>query len=144
MTVFWMKNHLVSDSNCNTVNYSPPKKLQGTTNNVGLTISINNRVIGFDKIYSLELLILYPSFLQMYSFVVVCIVRSTCGDPCMCNHTMVWENLKALEFLDQTQLKLKLHLQNMCRGINKNWIENWLSLDVVMAIKSLLISQKNT
>ena len=93
------------------------------TNNVGLTFSVNNRVLGFDKIYSLKLLNLNPSFPQMYSFVVVCIVRSTCGDTCVCSHTMVWEKLKALEFQDQTQLKLKLHLQNLWQSINKIWLK---------------------
>jgi hypothetical protein len=32
-----MKNHLVSDSNCNVVIYNPPKDLQGMTKDVGFT-----------------------------------------------------------------------------------------------------------
>ena len=44
-----MKNHLVSDSFCIAVNLCPPKYLQGTTNNVGLTIS------GRDTLYGLQL-----------------------------------------------------------------------------------------
>ena len=40
MIGIWMKNHLVSDSNCKTSTYNSPKKLQGMTNNIGLTISV--------------------------------------------------------------------------------------------------------
>ena len=37
----WMKNHLVSDNNCNTINlYPPSQKLQGMTNNVGLIFGV--------------------------------------------------------------------------------------------------------
>ena len=34
-----MKNHMVSDSICNTLIYNTPQKLQGMTNNIGLTFS---------------------------------------------------------------------------------------------------------
>jgi hypothetical protein len=37
MIVIWMKNHLVSDSYCNTVNLESPKISQGLINNIGLT-----------------------------------------------------------------------------------------------------------
>ena len=43
-----MKDHLVSDNNCNTVNLSSPKKnLQGITTNVGLTISVGDTTLRF-------------------------------------------------------------------------------------------------
>ena len=41
----WMKNHLVSGSNCNTVNVETPHKLQGVTNNVGLTFSVGDTIL---------------------------------------------------------------------------------------------------
>ena len=49
MIEIWKKNHLVSDSFCNTVNLqSPPnKKLQGMTNNVGLTFSVGDTIPRF-------------------------------------------------------------------------------------------------
>ena len=41
MIEIWMQNQLIIDSNCNTVNlYS--KKLQGMTNNIGLTFSVSD------------------------------------------------------------------------------------------------------
>ena len=45
MTEIWMKNHLVSDSNCNI--YNLPKILQGMTNNVGLTFSVDDTIPRF-------------------------------------------------------------------------------------------------
>ena len=43
MIVIWMKNGLVSDSNCDTINLqSPPPKLQGTSNNVGLAFGVGD------------------------------------------------------------------------------------------------------
>ena len=42
MIEMWMKSHLVSDSNCNTINLYPPKNLQKLTNNVGLIFSVTN------------------------------------------------------------------------------------------------------
>ena len=39
----WMEIHSVSDSYCSTVNLQlPPKKLQGMSNNVGVTFSVGN------------------------------------------------------------------------------------------------------
>jgi hypothetical protein len=35
-----MKNHLVSDSNCNVVNLQSPKRLQGMTNHIAFTFSV--------------------------------------------------------------------------------------------------------
>ena len=40
MIEFWIKNHLLSDSKYNTINLQSPKKLQGMTNNAGLTFSV--------------------------------------------------------------------------------------------------------
>ena len=43
----WMKNHLVSDGNCNTVNLDPPPnflKKRGMTNNVGLAFIVGDIV----------------------------------------------------------------------------------------------------
>ena len=41
MIEIWMQNQLIIDSNCNTANlYS--KKLQGMTNNIGLTFSVSD------------------------------------------------------------------------------------------------------
>ena len=40
MIEIWMRKHLVSDSNCNTINLEFPKNLQGRTKNVGLTFSV--------------------------------------------------------------------------------------------------------
>jgi hypothetical protein len=37
-----MKNHSVSDSNCNTINLNPLKILQEMTNNVGLAFSVGD------------------------------------------------------------------------------------------------------
>ena len=42
-----MKNHLVSDSDCNTVIYNPPKNLQGKAKNVGLTFSVGGTIPRF-------------------------------------------------------------------------------------------------
>ena len=42
MIEIWIKNHLVSGSDCNTVNLESPKNLQGMTNNVGLTLSVGD------------------------------------------------------------------------------------------------------
>jgi hypothetical protein len=39
-----MRNHLVSDNDCNTINLLSPKKLQGMTNNVGLTFSVGDTI----------------------------------------------------------------------------------------------------
>ena len=47
MIEIWMKNHLVSDSNCNTVNIFSLKKLQGMTYNIGLTLSVSDTVPQF-------------------------------------------------------------------------------------------------
>ena len=38
MTKIWMKNNLVSDSNCNTIKSIIPQILQDMTNNVGLKL----------------------------------------------------------------------------------------------------------
>jgi hypothetical protein len=43
----WMKNHVVRDSNCNTVNLYSPQKLQGMTINVGLTFSVGDTIPWF-------------------------------------------------------------------------------------------------
>jgi hypothetical protein len=42
----WMKNHLVNDNNCNTVNLESSKKLR-VTNNVALTFSVSDTVLQF-------------------------------------------------------------------------------------------------
>jgi len=42
MIEIWMKNHSVSDSNCNTINLNPLKILQEMTNNVGLAFSVGD------------------------------------------------------------------------------------------------------
>ena len=42
MIEIWMKIHLVSDSNCSTVIYNTPDKLQGMINNIGLTFSVGD------------------------------------------------------------------------------------------------------
>jgi hypothetical protein len=47
----WMKNHLVSDSNCNTVRPYYPLTLQGMTNNVGLTFSAGDTTPLFTMYY---------------------------------------------------------------------------------------------
>jgi hypothetical protein len=55
MIEIWMENHLVDDSNCNSVNLkSPPIYLfifkyflQGTTHNVGLTFSLGDTMPRF-------------------------------------------------------------------------------------------------
>ena len=44
MIEIWIKIHLVSDNNCNTVDLEYPKKLQGMTNNVGLTFCVGDSV----------------------------------------------------------------------------------------------------
>ena len=41
----WMKNHLVSGSNCNTVNLKSLNLLQGMTNNVGLAFSVGDTIL---------------------------------------------------------------------------------------------------
>ena len=41
---FGWKNHLGSDNNCNTINVWSPKKLQGITNNIGLTFSVGDTI----------------------------------------------------------------------------------------------------
>jgi hypothetical protein len=38
----YKKNHLVNDSNYNTINLESPQILQGMTNNVGLTSSVGD------------------------------------------------------------------------------------------------------
>ena len=38
----WMEKHLVSDSNCNSLNPNPPKNLQGMTINVRLAFSVGD------------------------------------------------------------------------------------------------------
>ena len=38
----WMKIHLISDNNCNTINLQSPKKFQGMTHFVGLTFSVGD------------------------------------------------------------------------------------------------------
>ena len=43
----WMKNHLVSDSDCNTVDFQFPLNLQGITNNVGLAFSVGDTILRF-------------------------------------------------------------------------------------------------
>ena len=43
----WMKNHLVSDSDCNTVDLQFPLNLQGITNNVGLAFSVGDTILRF-------------------------------------------------------------------------------------------------
>ena len=43
----WMKNHLVSDSDCNTVGLQFPLNLQGITNNVGLAFSVGDTILRF-------------------------------------------------------------------------------------------------
>ena len=46
MIKIWMKNHLVSDSNCNTIkSIIPQKNLQGMTKNVGLTFSVGDTTL---------------------------------------------------------------------------------------------------
>ena len=47
MIEIWMKNHLVSDSNCNPVNLSSPKKSQGMANSVGLTFNVGDTIPRF-------------------------------------------------------------------------------------------------
>ena len=47
MIEIWMKIHLVSDNNRNTLNLYPPKKNQGMTNNVGLTFSVGDTIPQF-------------------------------------------------------------------------------------------------
>jgi hypothetical protein len=42
MIEIWMKDHFVSNSNCNTVNLYSPEKLQGMKNNVGLVFSVGD------------------------------------------------------------------------------------------------------
>ena len=42
MIEIWMKNHLVSVKNYNTIYLFSPKKLQRMTNNVGLTFSVGD------------------------------------------------------------------------------------------------------
>jgi hypothetical protein len=42
-----MKNHLVSDSNCNIVDLLSQKNLQGMTNNVGLAFSVGDIIMQF-------------------------------------------------------------------------------------------------
>ena len=42
MIEIWMKNHLVSDKNCNIVVYNPPQNLQGMTNDVGLKFCVGD------------------------------------------------------------------------------------------------------
>jgi hypothetical protein len=42
---FWMENHLVSDSNCNTCeSIIPWKNRLGTTNDIGLTFSVRDTI----------------------------------------------------------------------------------------------------
>jgi hypothetical protein len=45
MIIIWMKNHLVSDSNCKSI--IPPKKSQGMTNNGGVTLSVGDNTPRF-------------------------------------------------------------------------------------------------
>ena len=47
MIEIWMKKHLVSNSNCNTVNLESLKILQGMTNNVGLAFSVGDTIPQF-------------------------------------------------------------------------------------------------
>ena len=47
MIEIWMKNHLVSDNNCNTITLCSPKNLQGMTKNVGLTFSVGDTIPWF-------------------------------------------------------------------------------------------------
>ena len=53
MIEMWMKNHLVSDSNCNTVNLYPPNfiylfiYLKIMTTNVGLACSVGDTTLRF-------------------------------------------------------------------------------------------------
>ena len=44
---YWMKNHLVSDNNYNTVDLWFPKKITTLTNNVGLTFSVGGIIQQF-------------------------------------------------------------------------------------------------
>ena len=53
MIEIWMKNHLVSDSNRNTVNLCNPWKYwQGMINNVGLTFSVVTLHLGLQLVLS--------------------------------------------------------------------------------------------
>ena len=47
MIEIWMRNHLVSDINCNIVNVILPNKLQRMTNNVGLTFGVGDTIPQF-------------------------------------------------------------------------------------------------
>ena len=48
MMEFWIRNHLVSGSNCNTVNLqSFPNFLHGLTNNVRLSFSVGDTTLWF-------------------------------------------------------------------------------------------------
>jgi hypothetical protein len=46
MINIWMRNHLVSDIDCKTINLLS-QKLQGMTNNVGLTFSVGDTIPRF-------------------------------------------------------------------------------------------------
>jgi hypothetical protein len=41
------ESHLISDSNCNTINLYSPQKIQGMTNNVWLTFSVGGTIPRF-------------------------------------------------------------------------------------------------
>ena len=41
----WMRNHLVSDTDCSIVNLYNPNFLQGMTNNVGLTFNVGDTIL---------------------------------------------------------------------------------------------------
>lgn len=52
MIEFWMKNHLVSDITCNSVNLQSPKNIQEMTNNIVLESSVGDTILQF--IFSIE------------------------------------------------------------------------------------------
>ena len=47
MMKFWMKNHLVSDNNCNIVDPYSPIKLQGKTTKFRFTFSVDDTILQF-------------------------------------------------------------------------------------------------
>jgi hypothetical protein len=70
MIEFWMKNHLVSGSNCNPVNLLTPQKFTRNDNNVGITFSVGDNKPQFTiRIGDTTISYLgYPSYLNSKSY----------------------------------------------------------------------------
>ena len=73
-----MKNHLVNDCNCNTINLQSTQKIQGFTNNAGLKFSVGDTILRFTvSIDHTTILVYLQQILLWIIFQLVCVtIRS--------------------------------------------------------------------